>query len=75
MWFSTGDETMNVEEMRVLEVCFQVSSTNICKWFFAEEHAKKWFLYEKGRPNAAPICVKIVTYTDGGEERTPHYFE
>jgi hypothetical protein len=30
-------------------------------------------LWELARPGAMPVCVKIVT-TDGGEERTPHYF-
>ncbi len=69
VWFSTGDKTMD----NANEVCFQVSSKNMCKWFFAEEHAKKWFLWELARPGAMPVCVKIVT-TDGGEERTPHYF-
>ncbi len=58
----------------VLEMCYQVSSKNICKWFFQESHARKWFMYESARPGAMPVCVKITTYTDGGEERTPHYF-
>ncbi len=77
VWFSTGDKTMNVEEMRVLEICYQVSSTNICKWFFQEDHARKWYTYEKARPGALPVCVKIITYTNGGEQRIPHshYFD
>jgi hypothetical protein len=70
VWFSTGDETMNIDE-----VCYQVSSKNTCKWFFNENHAKKLYLYELARPGALPVCVKIVIYGDGREERTPHHFD
>jgi hypothetical protein len=55
------------------EVCFQVSSTRICKWFYREDHAKKWFLWEKERN---PVCIKIFLTEDGQEkERTPHHFD
>ena len=56
------------------EVCYQVASVNMCKWFYQENHARKWFLWEKARPNSGVVCVKIVSYADGGEERTPHHF-
>jgi hypothetical protein len=58
----------------VSEICYQVSSVNVCKWFFDEQHAKKWYVWESARPNAGAMCVKIITYTDGGEERIPHHF-
>lgn len=74
VWFSTGDETMN-ETMNVSEICFQVSSVNMCKWFFQETHARKWFLWELARPGSNVVCVKIVCYENGQEERTPHHFE
>ena len=60
--------------MTVEEICYQVSSVNMCKWFYNPEHAKKWYLYEAARPNAHAVCVKIVSYGNGQEERTPHHF-
>ena len=71
VWFSTGDETMNDAD----EICYQVASTNTCKWFFREEHARKLFMQEKARPGANPVCVRIVSAPNGQEkERTPHHF-
>ena len=68
--FSTGDETMNDE------ICFQVSSVNMCKWFLTEAHARKWYLYEAARPNAGAVCIKITSDANGLEkERTPHHFD
>lgn len=49
---------------------YEVSSIYNCRWFEDEGDAKAFFLTEKDRPHAGAMCVRIVSYPDGGEERT-----